>query len=337
MMRTISRNNPPERRLLRYVRTGHDAQRVVGHLLQRVGRNWGGVARLLDFACGRGRVTRHFANVLDPTRVWAADIDRPAVEFVAAAFGAQPIHSCSDPRQVDLGDEPFDVVFVGSLFTHLPRRTFGAWLEVLFRAVGPDGLLVFSAHGDAIHTGVPRDPSGFTFVPESETDRLPSDEYGTTFVSPAAMADLAAAAGIRSLHRMDRDLWTFHDVYVASPSARPGLVGHHQSPLRHGGFHAVRFPSPDHVQVVGFVVTPAVAPEVREVWLRVDGRDVARADLAAPERRRPDGGADREWVWRGFYVEGDAGWLDDGVHDLAAVALLADGSRDCFDVVALRR
>ena len=76
----------------------------------------------------------------------ACDIQRSAVDFCASTFGADPVYSDSDPSKVPLDGE-FDLIWVGSLFTHLDRK---AWLEFLFFLIDrlvSRGLLVFTTVG----------------------------------------------------------------------------------------------------------------------------------------------------------------------------------------------
>ena len=77
----------------------------------------------------------------------------------------------------------FDLIYVGSLYSHLPRERFEAYLRRMFDALAPQGLLIFTTHGDAVEPGIPKEPGGFTFVPSSESERLDTQEYGSSFVS----------------------------------------------------------------------------------------------------------------------------------------------------------
>ena len=89
-------------------------------------------------------------------------------------------------------------VFVLSLFSHLPRSTWSRWLKVLFDAVEPGGLLVFTTHGvkAAAFDSVALDEEGFFFAPSSESNAIDAQEYGTTFTDEAFVrARVAELAG----------------------------------------------------------------------------------------------------------------------------------------------
>jgi SAM-dependent methyltransferase len=113
-------------------------------------------ASLLDFASGYGRVTRHMPNEVPKTEVFACDIHAAAVTFIKS-MGFQAIQSAHSPERLDLGRK-FDIIFVLSFFTHMPRRTWKPWLDALARQLNPNGLLIFTAHGEVsqILMGVPK-------------------------------------------------------------------------------------------------------------------------------------------------------------------------------------
>jgi hypothetical protein len=83
---------------------------------------------------------------LGPTRVVVSDVVPDAVEFAAAHFWRARLLVCQCSRSVQW-PRSYSLVFVLSLFSHLPRSTWSRWLKVLFDAVEPGGLLVFTTHG----------------------------------------------------------------------------------------------------------------------------------------------------------------------------------------------
>lgn len=155
-------------------------------LLERAGRTLTGCGQVLEFASGHGRFTRHLVKALGPQRVTVSDVVPGAVVFSTACFGVRGFVSTSDPAALRW-PQRYDLVFVLSLFSHLPRATWTAWLERLWEAVAPGGALVFSTHGDfaARRAGVRLNDDGFHFVAASESKAIAAQEYGTTFTSPA--------------------------------------------------------------------------------------------------------------------------------------------------------
>lgn len=215
---------------VRYFSVGSGIFRTVSDLVGWRFGGFGGVRTFLDFAGGYGRATRFFARALDPARITVAEIDPEAVRFQADAFGVRGCVSGPDPGDLALSG-PFDLVLAVSFFSHLPAGRFEAWLETLYRLVADAGMLVFSTHGEALKSaGEPLSPSGFAFRPESETARLPGDEYGTSWVTPEFVqrASAAASRGAGRLAVHPYGLCGFQDLYVLSkppfPEAPPPRV-----------------------------------------------------------------------------------------------------------------
>ena len=128
-----------------------DARSAIENLEQSlaiVGRSWGDVQSCLDLPSGYGRVTRFLIRHVDPGFVTACDVDAQAVAFCMAEFGVNGIVADRDPARTHLG-RAYDLMFVGSLLTHLPERGITALLDRLVDRLAPDGLLVFTTQGES--------------------------------------------------------------------------------------------------------------------------------------------------------------------------------------------
>jgi SAM-dependent methyltransferase len=140
----IPRDHPPEVALSHYLESGRSALRCV-----RVALTAGGTAavrRILDLPCGHGRVLRVLKAAFPHAELHACDIDRDGVDFCAARFGAEPVYSVEDPDRIPVRG-PFDLIWVGSLLTHLDAPAWRAFLARFRALLSPDGVCVFTAHG----------------------------------------------------------------------------------------------------------------------------------------------------------------------------------------------
>lgn len=173
--------------------------------------------RILEFASGHGRFTRHLVKALGAGRVTVSDVVPGAVEFARETFGVQGFLSASVPEEVQWPGK-YDLVFVLSLFSHLPRHTWTRWLSALRAAVAPGGLLVLSTHGlkAAAFDNVTLDDAGFFFAPSSESNAIDAQEYGTAFTSEAfVLRQIEAAWGNDALvHKSPVHFWNHQDAYV---------------------------------------------------------------------------------------------------------------------------
>lgn len=186
-------------------------------LLEAVDRPLLRTPRVLEFASGHGRFTRHLVKALGVPRVTVSDVVPSAVEFSRATFGVDGFLSASRPEDVRWPGQ-YDLVFVLSLFSHLPRSTWSRWLRVLQDAVAPGGLLVFSTHGvkAADFDNVTLDGEGFFFAPSSESNAIDANEYGTAFTSEAfVLKEIAEVWGPDALaHHALVHFWNHQDAYV---------------------------------------------------------------------------------------------------------------------------
>jgi SAM-dependent methyltransferase len=127
-----------------YVVAGVSALECVRDALKSVEKST--VTRILDLPCGAGRVLRVLRAAFPDANLTACDLDRDGVDFCANVLGAKPVYSRSAPDEVEL-DGGFDLIWCGSLFTHLDARRWPAFFDLLGQALSPGGLLVLTTHG----------------------------------------------------------------------------------------------------------------------------------------------------------------------------------------------
>jgi SAM-dependent methyltransferase len=106
-------------------------------------------ARVLDFGCGWGRLTRLLARDVAPGRLFGCD----PVEGILDVCRANRVPATlrrSDFRPRDLPfEERFDLAFAFSVFTHLSEAAHEDCLEALHRSLAPDGLLILTVRPPA--------------------------------------------------------------------------------------------------------------------------------------------------------------------------------------------
>jgi SAM-dependent methyltransferase len=191
---------------------------------------------MLDFASGYGRVTRFMVRELAPERLWVSDIYPQAVAFQQATFGVHGLPSAPDPAAFDC-PQRFDLVFVTSLFTHLPEATFRGWLERLLSVLTPKGLLVFSVHDESLlPPGEEMPTGGLRFAPSSESRSLDPEAYGSTWVSESFVRRAVAALAPQAVCvRLPRALGHYQDLFLVSldPAADSARLSFDPGP---GGF-----------------------------------------------------------------------------------------------------
>jgi SAM-dependent methyltransferase len=138
----------------------------------------------LEFACGQGRFTRHLARIFKQHQLTVSDVVPGSVDFLQSAMGVKGFYSSTNPDEVKIPGK-YDVIFVLSLFSHLPPQIWSKWLNVMYEALTQDGVLIFSTHGEkcARLAGVDWDQTECRFYPSSESTVLDGETYGCTYAS----------------------------------------------------------------------------------------------------------------------------------------------------------
>ena len=101
------------------------------------------IANILDLPSGYGRVLRMLKVAFPEAKLAACDVDHDGVDFCHRVLGATPIHSNDDPEEVEINAE-FDLIWCGSLFTHLREDRWDGFLDLFERALVPGGVVAFS-------------------------------------------------------------------------------------------------------------------------------------------------------------------------------------------------
>jgi SAM-dependent methyltransferase len=180
---------------------------------------------ILDLPCGFGRVTRVLRGRYPAARITVCDLDRPGVDFAARQFDARPDYSVDDLGQLRLG-ETYDLIWVGSLVTHLSEAQSGAFLDSMAACMTPDAILLVSSHGPSIAAGLKE--WGYGLEPPAITGLLDSyksrgyghrgygdgDGYGISLTDRAWWERAVASRGLQVLSYDERG-WDGHqDVVV---------------------------------------------------------------------------------------------------------------------------
>lgn len=196
--------------------------------------------RILDFPCGSGRVTRHFRAFFPQAKIAACDLYENHVDFCASQFDAQPILSKENLDELEIGT--WDLIFCGSLLTHLPVELFQAVIHFMARSLSDTGIAVITTEGrhsihiqknkwklidDHLFDEAERDfrSNGFGFVDYNADFRAGSfgkqASYGVTLASASwIMNELTKMDGIR-IYSFTERAWDDHqDVIVFG---RPGI------------------------------------------------------------------------------------------------------------------
>ena len=151
----------------------------------------------LDFGSGYGRVTRFLPSALGKgVEIFTSEVKAEAVAFSTSELGFKAIHHESQANSFPT-DKKFDLIFAGSIFSHLPEKMLVEWLTKLTEALSPKGLLIFSTHNTTMDQGLDANTDiYYTTNSEDAVLNMVSDhlsdasEYGTTYISDRKIKQL---------------------------------------------------------------------------------------------------------------------------------------------------
>jgi SAM-dependent methyltransferase len=211
-----------------YLKVGLSAMRCIDTSLENSNAVLDPAPSILDFPCGHGRVLRFLRARYPSSAITVSEIDVNALEFCEETFKCRGVVSSPDFDTLALPG-PFDLVWCGSLLTHLPEDETKGLLRLIFRHLSPNGTCIITTHGklsvDRISSGA--NFYGLTKAAEREmlsqfektgygyADYKVGSRYGISLVSRERMQQLVAETGAWHETSFIEHGWDEHqDVYA---------------------------------------------------------------------------------------------------------------------------
>lgn len=205
-----------------YLSTGLNGFNLIQRILRSARDHVEVKGNILDFAGGYGRVTRFLAGYYKPEQVYTSDIKPAAVDYQMNKMGVKGFYSDYDPFKLKV-DERFEVIFVGSLFSHLNKELYKNWLIQLLAMTESTGLLIFSVHDISLYPNETtedhiyvedNEDTPFLFVENKITSK---DKYGVSFASEKFISELISSINPDAKYvRYPKGFGGLQDVYVVT-------------------------------------------------------------------------------------------------------------------------
>jgi cyclopropane fatty-acyl-phospholipid synthase-like methyltransferase len=188
---------------------------------------------ILDLPCGYGRVLRFLQVAYPDAEITACDISREGVDFCVDTFGVRGIYSSTDPSEIDA--ETYDLIWCGSLLTHMPKEKWAPWLSFFEDHLSPGGTVVFTTHGEGYARGLfsahmPANlaelqreywNTGFAF---SRNDLDRDEDPGIALSAPSwILEQLSPRQRLRLTAFMQRGWHDAHDVWSVTKATESSL------------------------------------------------------------------------------------------------------------------
>ena len=128
---------------------GAQAVQDIERALESIGRSLGTVKAFLDFGCGCGRVLLALERRAAACALTGCDVDAGSVEWCQQHLLRSRCLVTDGLPPLPFESGSFDLIWCGSVFTHLDEDRQDRWLKELHRLLTPDGILLASVHGEA--------------------------------------------------------------------------------------------------------------------------------------------------------------------------------------------
>ncbi len=208
-----------------YFKVGLSAIACIDEAIESAGLKT--VRSILDFPCGSGRVLRFLVHRFPEAEITACELPSGAVEFCAHTFGARPAFSSLNLNEVSFAQR-FDLIWCGSLVTHLNQSGIVELLK-LFRAyLEKGGLMIVTTHGDFVNRRIPTRDFDYG-LEQAQIDRIgleysstgygfedyPGEKnYGVSLTSPQWIrARVREVGGLREVFFKERGWDQHQDVF----------------------------------------------------------------------------------------------------------------------------
>ena len=185
--------------------------------------------RILDFGCGYGRVLRMLRAAWPSSVLTACDLEPDGLSFCMDQFDISGYRSQIKPAAIPLASG-FDLIWVGSLITHLNEDAIMGYISLFRHLLEPGGHVVFTSHGEHVINRLEKGEFHYDLTPEKiksvvstyrssgygYEDYVKSPGYGVSATSPEWLQPRVEALGRLTCkaflpHHWDnhQDVWCF--------------------------------------------------------------------------------------------------------------------------------
>lgn len=135
------------RRSNEFVYSGEQSVVKVLEAVRRGGGNVKEMKRILEWGCGCGRITRHWLPMGDQYEVYGCDINHQLIEWCQKNLTFAEFLQCDIEPPTPYASDTFDLIYAGSVLTHLDLREHFLWMTEIYRILTRTGLAVLTYHG----------------------------------------------------------------------------------------------------------------------------------------------------------------------------------------------
>ena len=133
-----------------YQRTGLKHAELISHLIRKHLSE--SEIRICEWGCGPARVLRHLKTIdgLNNVELIGTDYNKESINWCKKHINKILFINNNLEPPLPLEVKDCDCIYAISIFTHLSEKMHHAWIEELFGRLKPNGILIFTTHGDLL-------------------------------------------------------------------------------------------------------------------------------------------------------------------------------------------
>jgi len=131
-----------------YYHLGLSHSRLLKELIQK--HVTGEKIKVCEWGCGPARVIRHLGEIegFEQVELVGTDYNRDSINWCRENIKNIQFEENRLEPPLQLASGSLDCIYAISIFTHLSEEMHFLWIEELFRLLKPEGILIFTTHGD---------------------------------------------------------------------------------------------------------------------------------------------------------------------------------------------
>lgn len=215
-----------------YLSVGLSALRCIETGLRKSGDR-SSVKAILDLPCGYGRVLRFLRARFPEAEITASELNPGALEFCKSNFGVNTVVSNTDFSKLAIQGR-FDLIWCGSLLTHVDEKSAAALLKFFHEHLSPGGRCLFTTHGKSVAETIRNSRnvyglgerarqellSQFDATGYGYGDYAKSPGYGVSVATTERMLTIARSIGAwKDISFLERGWDDHQDVYIGELGA----------------------------------------------------------------------------------------------------------------------
>ena len=212
-----------------YFSVGNSALQCINNAILLANKDLSSIGNILDFPCGFGRVLRILKVAFPTAAITGCDLVQEGVDFCEEQFGSRAVYSDKNLDNVNL-NETYDLIWVGSLLTHLDKSQWKKFLGFFNKLLNPGGILLFTTQGRYSASLLRNKESTYGLETDEKINNLlndyenegfgfsnyyHSDDYGITLSVPSnVIKQIESQSNLQLLMCLERGWDSHQDVYA---------------------------------------------------------------------------------------------------------------------------